>query len=165
MQNVVLEVNNLTKKFPDKGGEFTAVDSISFSMADGEILGLLGPNGAGKTTTIQMLLSVMIPTSGEIHYFGKPFKKHRENILKQINFSSTYISMPWLFRASAILKIYGMLYEVPDRKKRIDKLAKEFEIDHLLEKQFHMLSAGEQTRLFLTKAFLNYPKLILLDEP
>src|SRR3989338_9636398 len=73
--------------------------------------------------------------------------------------------MPWLFKVSEILKIYGMLYEVPDRKKRIEKLAKEFEIDHLLEKQFHMLSAGEQTRLFLTKAFLNYPKIILLDEP
>ncbi|OGH18063.1 MAG: hypothetical protein A3F31_03955 [Candidatus Levybacteria bacterium RIFCSPHIGHO2_12_FULL_38_12] len=161
MQHPVLEVKNLTKKF----NNFTAVDNLTFSIADGEILGVLGPNGAGKTTTIQMLLSVMEPTSGEIFYFGKPFKKHRENILKQINFSSTYISMPWLFKVSEILKIYGMLYEVPDRKKRIEKLAKEFEIDHLLEKQFHMLSAGEQTRLFLTKAFLNYPKLILLDEP
>ena len=54
MQNNVLEVKNLTKKF----GEFTAVDNISFSLKEGEILGLLGPNGAGKTTTIQMLLGI-----------------------------------------------------------------------------------------------------------
>lgn len=163
--NNILDVKNLTKKFHSGKTEFVAVDNLSFSIADGEILGVLGPNGAGKTTTIQMLLGVMDQTSGEINYFGKSFEKYREEILKQINFSSTYISMPWLFKVWEILEIYGMLYEIPDRKKRIEKLSKEFEIDHLLHKQFHMLSAGEQTRLLLTKAFLNYPKLILLDEP
>ena len=165
MNNIVLDVKNLTKKFGSKGKEFTAVDNISFSISDGEILGVLGPNGAGKTTTIQMLLGVMEQTSGTIEFFGKAFKKHREEILKEINFSSTYISMPWLFKVSQILDIYGRLYEIPDRQKRIEKLAKEFEIEHLLKKQFYMLSAGEQTRLLMTKAFLNYPKLLLLDEP
>lgn len=161
MQNNVLEVKNLTKKF----GNFTAVDNISFSIQEGEILGLLGPNGAGKTTTIQMLLGVMESTDGNITYFGKPFKKDREEILKQINFSSTYISLPWLFTVLEILEVFARLYEVPDRKKRIQKLLKEFEINHLKNKQFSMLSAGEKTRLLLTKAFLNYPKIILLDEP
>src|SRR3990167_10957523 len=93
--NPVLEVKNLTKKFGSPTGEFTAVDNISFSLKDGEILGLLGPNGAGKTTTIQMLLGVMEQTEGEIIYFDKPFKKHREEILQDVNFSSTYISFPW----------------------------------------------------------------------
>lgn len=163
--NTVLDVKNLTKKFGSAQKEFTAVDNISFSIADGEILGVLGPNGAGKTTTIQMLLGVMSQTNGSIEYFGKPFEKYREEILKQINFSSTYISMPWLFKVSQILHLFALLYEIPDRKRRIEKLTKEFEIDHLIDKQFFMLSAGEQTRLLLTKAFLNYPKLILLDEP
>lgn len=165
MQSIVLEVNNLTKKFRSPAGEFTAVDDISFSVKDGEILGLLGPNGAGKTTTIQMLLGVMTPTNGEITYFGKPFTKHREEILKQINFSSTYISLPWLFTVAEILEIFARLYEIPDRNKRIDKLLQEFEIDHLKHNQIGMLSAGEKTRLLLTKAFLNYPKILLLDEP
>lgn len=161
MDDKVLEVKNLTKKFVD----FTAVDGISFTVKDGEILGLLGPNGAGKTTTIQMLLGVMAPTNGEIAYFGKPFTKHREEILKQINFSSTYISLPWLFTVSEILGVFARLYEIPDRKKRIDKLLREFEIEHLKHNQIGMLSAGEKTRLLLTKAFLNYPKILLLDEP
>lgn len=166
MQTNILVVKNLTKKFPVKNKkEFTAVDNLSFSIKDGEILGLLGPNGAGKTTTIQMLLGVMEPTEGEITYFGKSFNNNRVEILKQINFSSTYISLPWQFTVSEILGVFARLYEVPNRKKRIEKLLGEFEMEHLINKRFHMLSAGEKTRLLLTKSFLNYPKVILLDEP
>ena len=100
MLNKVLEVKNLTKQF----GDFKAVDSISFSLKEGEILGLLGPNGAGKTTTIYMLLDVMEPNGGSISYFGKTFKKNRSEILKRINFSSAYISLPWLFVVQKHLK-------------------------------------------------------------
>lgn len=157
----MLKVTNVTKTF----GTFTAVDHVSFLLKEGEILGLLGRNGAGKTTTIQMLLGIMTPTSGTIAYFGKEFFSHREEILQQINFSSTYISMPWFFTVGEILELYAMLYQVSDRKKRINKLLGEFELDALVKKQFYMLSAGEKTRLLITKSFLNYPKLILLDEP
>ena len=159
--DIVLDVKHLTKKFSD----FIAVDDLSLSIRQGEVLGLLGPNGAGKTTTIQMLLGVMEQTSGSIEYFGKEFPKYRQETLSMINFSSTYISMPWEFTLEEILMLYARLYEVPDKKKRIDKLLKEFEIYDMRKKQFKMLSAGEKTRLFLAKAFLNYPKLILLDEP
>ncbi|RJQ37688.1 ABC transporter ATP-binding protein [Candidatus Microgenomates bacterium] len=165
MQTNVLEVKGLTKKFDSPTGEFTAVDNVSFEITEGEILGLLGPNGAGKTTTIQMLLGVMEQTKGDVLYFNKPFKKHRVEILKQVNFSSTYISLPWQFTVEEILSVFARLYEVPDRKKRIKKLLTEFEMDELVKKQFRMLSAGEKTRLLLAKAFINYPKLILLDEP
>ncbi len=165
MQNVVLEVKNLTKKFSAKNGDFTAADNINFSVGGGEILGLLGPNGAGKTTIIQMLLGVMEPTAGLIEYFGKGFKKHREEILKQVNYSSTYISLPWLFTVSESLEFFAKLYEVSDRKKKIAKLVAEFEIEDLCHKQYYMLSAGEKTRVLLAKAFLNYPKVLLLDEP
>lgn len=161
MKNVILEVKNLTKKF----GNFTAVNNLSFSIADGEILGLLGPNGAGKTTTIQMLLGVTEPTAGDIIYFNKPFKKHREEILKDVNFSSGYISLPWLLTVEEILDVFARLYEVPEKKKRIKKLLEIFEIEDLLKKQFCQLSAGQSTRVLLVKAFLNYPKLLLLDEP
>lgn len=161
MQNTILEVKNLTKKF----GDFTAVDNISFSLNEGEVLGLLGPNGAGKTTTIQMLLSVLEQTEGTISYFGKDFKKHREEILKNVNYSSTYISLPWHFTVLEILDIFAKLYEVDNKEKRIKKLLEEFEIYDLQKKIFSMLSAGEKTRLLLVKAFLNYPKIILLDEP
>lgn len=165
MENVVLKVKNLTKKFGSSVDGFTAVDNLSFSLADGEILGLLGPNGAGKTTTIQMLLGVTEPTTGTIMYFDKPFKKHREEILKDVNFSSGYISLPWLLTVEEILDVFARLYEVPEKKKRIKKLLEVFEIEDLFKKQFCQLSAGQSTRVLLVKAFLNYPKILLLDEP
>lgn len=165
MEQPVLKVKNLTKKFDSPDGSFTAVDNVSFEISDGEILGLLGPNGAGKTTTIQMLLGVMTSSSGTIQYFGKNFFEHRSIILKEVNYSSTYISLPYQFTVVEILDVFAHLYEVPDKKKRIQKLLGEFDLLHLQKKQFFMLSAGEKTRLLLTKAFINYPKVLLLDEP
>lgn len=161
MSQKVLEVIGLTKKF----GKFTAVNNISFDIRQGEILGLLGPNGAGKTTTIHMLLDVMDPTKGSISYFGKPLKGNRSEILKKLNFSSAYISLPWLFTVEEVLNVFANLYEVPNKQTRIKRLLSEFEIEHLRKKSIHMLSAGEMARLLLTKAFINYPKIILLDEP
>ena len=158
--NKNLEVKNLTKKF----GKFTAVNNISFSLSEGEILGFLGPNGAGKTTTMQLLLSIMEPTEGQIKYFGKLLNKNREEILKQINFSSTYISFPWQFTVMEIMKVFSGLYEIDD-PKRIPKLLEAFDLVELQKKKYYMLSAGESTRLLLAKSFLNYPRIILLDEP
>lgn len=158
----ILTVKNLTKKFK----EFTAVDKISFSLKEGEILGLLGPNGAGKTTTIQMLLGVMTPTAGEIVYFDKLFnEKFRSEIMQQINFSSAYISLPWRETVKQSLNVFAKLYNIPDRKKRISKLISSFECEEFINKPFNSISAGEKTRALLAKAFLNYPRIILLDEP
>lgn len=161
MKEPILDVKNLTKKF----GDFIAVDNISFSLHDGEILGLLGPNGAGKTTTIQMLLGVTEPTNGSIDYFGKSLSKYREEILKDVNFSSGYISLPPLQTVDEILDVFARLYEVSDKKKRITKLLSVFKIEALHNKQFNQLSAGQKSRVLLVKAFINYPKIILLDEP
>ena len=87
----IVEIRQLTKHF----GDFTAVDQVSFDIQPGETVGLLGPNGAGKTTIFQMLLGVITPAEGSIHMFGLDLIKHREEILRQVNFSSTYISMPY----------------------------------------------------------------------
>lgn len=80
MSDFVLEVKDLTKDF----GSFRAVDHISFSIPKGKIIGFLGPNGAGKTTTIHMLLGLTEPTYGEVYYFGKKFKQHREYCLQRL---------------------------------------------------------------------------------
>lgn len=121
MSNHVLEVKNLTKTFGPPVGGFTAVDNISFSLKEGEILGMLGVNGAGKTTTIQMILGVLTPTQGEISYFGKDLKTHCSEIMEKVNFSSTYTHLPWLLSVEKNLHFISYLYQIDDRKKDYKK--------------------------------------------
>ncbi len=157
----VIEVKNLRKVF----GKTTAVDGISFSVEQGTITGLLGPNGAGKTTTIQMLLDIITPTAGEIHVLGLPLHTYREEILGQINFSSPYVSLPLNLKVMENLLTFARLYGVKNPRKKILELAEFFEITDLLPKLTVTLSTGQITRVNLTKALLNDPKLLLLDEP
>ena len=160
----VLSVHNLIKRFSKS---FTAVNDISFGLHEGEILGLLGPNGAGKTTTIQMLLGIMTPTSGEINYFGKNFSKNRSASLQKISFASTYVRMPGRLTISQNLDIYGQLYSIPysERKERIEKFLKFFDLWNIKDRESGALSAGQITRVMLAKAFISNPSIVLLDEP
>ena len=82
IKNIILEVKNLKKNF----GGFVAIDDISFKLEEGDILGFLGPNGAGKSTTIYSILGLIEPDFGTISIFGKDLKKHRSEILKQVNY-------------------------------------------------------------------------------
>lgn len=161
----ILDVKNLTKKFGKVPNTFTAVDDISFSLEEGEILGFLGPNGAGKTTTIQMLLGVLTPTAGDIHYFGKKFPEKRVEILEHVNFSSTYTNLPWWLTVKENLSWISYLYDIKNRQKRIDKIVEAFRLEDIYSQSMTELSAGQLTRVNLAKAFLNFPKVLLLDEP
>lgn len=154
-------MKNLVKKF----GDAVAVDGISFSIREGAITGLLGPNGAGKTTTIQMLLDLITPTSGDIIMLGKHMRDSREAILAQVNFSSPYVALPNNLKVRENLYTFARLYGVRDIRAKIDELADFFDIRALLDRKTATLSTGQLTRLNLTKALLNDPKLLLLDEP
>ncbi len=157
----VVEIRNLTKRFD----QFTAVNNISFDIKEGEILGLLGPNGAGKTTTIHMLLGLITPTVGSIHMFGLDLAKHSETILRQVNFSSTYISMPFSLTVEENLKVIARLYELKHIKQRIDDIVKKLEMEDIRHKLTRKLSSGQMSRLTLAKAIMTEPKVLFLDEP
>ncbi len=161
MTSPVLHVRELTKRF----GDFTAVDGISFEIKPGEILGLLGPNGAGKTTTIQMLLGLVTPTSGSIRVFGNDLATHREEILQQVNFSSTYVSMPQALTVEENLWVIARLYGLSQIQRRVDDIVKKLEMQEFRFKVTRKLSSGQATRLGLAKAFLTEPKILFLDEP
>ncbi len=157
----VVQVRGLTKRF----GDFTAVDGVSFEIRQGEILGLLGPNGAGKTTTIQMLLGLITPTIGTIRMFGLDLATHRETILSQVNFSSTYISMPQSLTVEENLRVIAGLYGMTDVSRRIDDIVKKLDMEEFRSKVTRKLSSGQATRLALAKAILTEPKILFLDEP
>ncbi len=157
----VVEVNGLTKVFKS----LKAVDNVSFDIYPGEILGLLGPNGAGKTTIIHMLLGLTTPASGDINVFGFDLKKNREKIIQDVNFSSSYVSMPNSLTVKENLKVFARLYKVKKKEKRISELLKIFEIEAIEDKLVRHISSGHQTRLNLAKALINNPKILFLDEP
>lgn len=161
MSSPVLQVTDLSKRF----GDFPAVDGISFSIKPGEILGLLGPNGAGKTTTIQMLLGLVTPTAGSICMFGMDLSTHREAILRQVNFSSTYISMPQSLTVEENLWVIARLYGLSDIPRRVEQIVKKLEMEEFCTKVTRKLSSGQMTRVTLAKAILTEPKILFLDEP
>jgi ABC-2 type transport system ATP-binding protein len=161
MGHPVIEVRNLVKSF----GEAVAVNDISFSVERGEIFGLLGPNGAGKTTLIQMMLGLIVPTSGSISILDMDIARQSEEILSRVNFSSTYVSMPTSLTLAENLRVFGKLYGIARPEAQIDKWLERFEIAHLKNTLTQHLSSGQLTRLSLAKSLLNDPKILFLDEP
>jgi ABC-2 type transport system ATP-binding protein len=156
-----IEVENLTKRF----GDVTAVDRVSFRVRRGQIFGLLGPNGAGKTTTIQLLLGLTTPTAGRIRILEMELPRERRAILRRVNFSSSYVSLPANLTVWENLNIFARLYGVRDRASRIEGLLELFEVPAIRGKVTGSLSSGQLTRLNLCKAFLNEPEVLFLDEP
>ena len=157
----ILRVRNLTKQY----NHFTAVNGISFELGEGEVVSLLGPNGAGKTTTIQMILTLVAPTRGDIEIFGKNLEDHREELLSITNFTAPYSLLPYNLTPKEGLTVFSLLYGVRDYKERVKFLLDEFDLAGLVNKKIGQLSSGEQMRLGVAKAFVNNPKLLLLDEP
>jgi ABC-2 type transport system ATP-binding protein len=161
LPEVAIRADRLAKVY--KTG--TAVAGISFALARGSITGLLGGNGAGKTTTIAMLMGLVTPTSGSARVLGAEMPRERYRVLRRMNFESPYVEMPMRLTIRQNLKVFGMLYGVPNLKSRIDEIAQALELTDLLDRPTGKLSAGQKTRVSLAKGLINAPDLLLLDEP
>jgi ABC-2 type transport system ATP-binding protein len=157
----VLSVLNLCKTY----GNTVAVDQLSFEVRRNEIVGLLGPNGAGKTTTINMILGVLEPTSGGILVENIDLRKHRSQALERTNFAAVYAPLPGNLTVQQNLRIFGMIYGVKDLSSRIEEVLRQFDLEGFRNTKAGVLSSGEQTRVYLAKAMINRPHLLLLDEP
>ena len=157
----VLRITGLTKAY----GSFIAVDHISFSVGEGEVVGLLGPNGAGKTTTINMILGILKPTSGAVEVLGMRLEKRRSEIASKINFAAVYAHVPANLTVRQNLCVFALLYGIKSVKQKVDALLQEFNLEDFANFKAGLLSSGELSRLNLAKAMLNTPKLLLLDEP
>lgn len=157
----VLEVKDLKKIY----GNTIAVGGVNFSVQPNEIVGLLGPNGAGKTTTINMILGVLEPSEGSVTIDGKDMGAERSEALSRTNFAAVYTQVPGNMTVFQNLYIFGLLYDVPNLKTRINELITEFDLEKFRNTRCGVLSSGEQTRVGLAKAMINKPHLLLLDEP
>jgi len=159
----MIRVSHLVKTF----GAFTAVNDISFDVAEGEIFAFLGPNGAGKTTTIKMLTTMLKPTSGEIELDGlNPLVKQNE-ARQRFGIVFQDPSLDGDLTAAENMEIHGVLYHVPRkvRRQRTEELLKLFELWDRRGEQVKKFSGGMKRRLEIARGFLHTPRILFLDEP
>ncbi len=126
---------------------------------------LAGPNGAGKTTTIHMLLGVVTPTAGSIQMFGLDLTTHREEILQQVNFSSTYVSLPQALTVEDNLWVIARLYGLTQIQNRVNDIVKRLEMEEFRQKVTRKLSSGQSTLLGLAERFSDRTEDSVLDQP
>jgi ABC-2 type transport system ATP-binding protein len=156
-----IAVKDLVKHY----GAVTAVDGLTFDVADGSVTALLGGNGAGKTTTIAMLMGLVLPTAGQVRVFGVDMVRDRYDVIHRINFQSPYINIPMRLTVRQNLETFANLYGVTDARGRVVELSAELQLDEFLDRPAGELSAGQKTRASIAKALVNAPELLLLDEP
>jgi ABC-2 type transport system ATP-binding protein len=159
----MIRVRNLVKTF----GTFTAVNDVSFDVAEGEIFAFLGPNGAGKTTTIKMLTTLLRPTSGAIELDDLDPQTHQNEVRKRFGIVFQDPSLDGDLTAWENMEVHGVLYHVPHkvRRQRTEELLKLFELWDRRNDQVKKFSGGMKRRLEIARGFLHTPKILFLDEP
>ena len=161
----MIEIQNLTRKF----GDFTAVDGLTLTIAEGEVFGLLGPNGAGKTTTIRMLAGLIGKTSGDAWVAGcrvgdpAAARKLRGLIGLMPEEAGLYPDLS----AARTLDFYGRLYQVPSgmRAVRTERLLTMLDLWDRRDDRVRTFSKGMKQRLTIARALINDPPVLFLDEP
>src|SRR5580700_1261871 len=159
----MIRAHDLTKSY----GAFTAVDAISFEVAEGEIFAFLGPNGAGKTTTVKMLTTLLKPSSGLVEIDGLDPAVQQNEVRKRFGIVFQDSSTDDELTAYENMDFHGVLYKVPTqiRAARIEGLLKLFELWDRRDHQVKHFSGGMRRRLEIARGFLHTPKVLFLDEP
>ncbi len=161
--NKIIETNSLTKTF-DKT---TAVNDISFSVDEGEIVAFLGPNGAGKTTTIKMLTTLLPPTDGSIRINGFDAINDKDAVRRSFGIVFQDPSLDDELTAFENLEFHGVIYGVPkiDRRRRIDEMLRFVELYDRKDELVKHFSGGMKRRLEIARGLIHHPKVLFLDEP
>jgi ABC-2 type transport system ATP-binding protein len=159
----MIHVEQLVKTF----GELRAVDDLSFDVQPGEVFAFLGPNGAGKTTTIQMLTTLLRPTSGRMLLDGLDPVARPLEVRRRFGIVFQDPSLDNELTAYENMNLHGVLYHVPRRVRveRIELLLKLFELWDRRDSQVKQYSGGMKRRLEIARSLLHTPRILFLDEP
>ena len=163
MNEYVIEVDSLVKKFPNK----LAVNGISLKVKKGQVFGILGPNGAGKSTFLRMLTTLIPMTSGKAMIFGKDVEKDSEEVRKMIGLTGQFATIDDTLTAMENLMIFGELNGLSKQqsKDRALELLKQFSLIEAKDRSLKEFSGGMRRRLDLAVSLITSPPLIFLDEP
>ncbi len=148
--------------------EVKAVDTISFEVAPGEVVGFLGPNGAGKTTTLKMLSGLLYPTSGEVRVLGHVPERREKSFLREITLvMGQRNQLQWDIPAIDSFELNRAIYRVPEAefKRTRDDFIELLDLQALVHKPVRNLSLGERMKMEIAGALLHQPKVLFLDEP
>ena len=158
-----IETVDLTRKF----GDITAVDNLNLSIGEGEVFGLLGPNGAGKSTTLNMLCTILKPTSGTATINGLDVDRHPDKVRQIIGIVFQDPSHDNRLTGRENLEMHAELYNV-DRelaRERINELLTLVELDDRADEIMKNYSGGMRRRLEIARGLIHHPKVLFLDEP
>ena len=158
---LAIETKNLTKKFKEK----IAVNGIELKINEGELFALLGTNGAGKTTTIKMLSTLILPTDGEIKINELDIIKERQKIKEILNVSPQETAIAPNLSVKENLEFMAGVYQISNKKEKIDELVKLFKLEEVLKQKAKTLSGGWQRKVSIAISLINDPKILFLDEP
>jgi ABC-2 type transport system ATP-binding protein len=144
-----------------------AIDGISFNVEYGKVFGFLGPNGAGKTTTIKVLTTLIRPSSGKVHIFGKDIVKHSSDVRKRIGVVLQQPSFEANLTVERALNLYGFLWGLGTerRKDKLRELLHAFDLESLRNTKNDELSIGQRRRVQVAREFMHDMDLLFLDEP
>lgn len=159
----VIETNELTKRF----GTFTAVDHISFEVAQGEIFGFLGANGAGKTTAMRMLCGLSRPTEGSGRVAGFDIAASPEQVKRHIGYMSQKFSLYEDLKVWENMRLFGGIYGMKEKmiKEKTDRVLQELGFSGERNTLVSQLPLGWKQKLAFSVAIFHEPKIVFLDEP
>ena len=159
----MIEVRNLTKKY----AEITAVNSISFEVNKGEIVGFLGPNAAGKSTTMKMLTCYLTPTDGTAIIDGFDIMENPLEIRRKIGYLAENNPLYSDLRVSDFLSFVAKMRNIPsaERKEKVKKIIKTCGLEKVIKQNIGKLSKGYRQRVGLAQAIIHDPEILILDEP
>lgn len=160
----MIEIKNVSKSYK-KGKK--VIDRINFEVKDGEIFGFLGPNGSGKTTTIKMITGILDIDEGDIIIDDKSIMENPLEAKRKIGYVSDNPDMFLKLKGIEFLNFIADVYEVPEdmRVKKIESLAKEFDIYDVLNDKIESYSHGMRQKIVIVSVLLHNPKNWILDEP
>jgi ABC-2 type transport system ATP-binding protein len=158
-----VELKSVTKRYD----ELVAVNNIDLTIPTGEIFALLGPNGSGKSTTLKMLLGLVQPTAGSVTVLGLDVQKEPVAVKQQVGYVPESPSVYEFLTGIEYLDFIADIYGVPpaEKQQRINEYLKALQLDGREGDMINSYSDGMKKKLSLISAFLNKPKLLILDEP
>jgi ABC-2 type transport system ATP-binding protein len=159
----VIMVENLSRSF----GRIRAVDGVSFEVKEGEIFGFLGPNGAGKTTTINMLTTLIQPTSGRATVCGYDVRRNPNEVRSNVGVVPQEYTADEDMTGLQNIMLCADLYGIPrsDSRRHARELLELVELSDAADRKVSTYSGGMRRRLELACGLINYPRLLFLDEP